>query len=89
MRVAQRPAWHPFGLTPASNDSPRFASDLAFLRQHTNVVVLGDRADGARIVVAPDYQGRVLTSTTGGANAPELRMDRPGGDRVGQDDSRT
>ena len=47
------------GLLQSPADSPRFASDLAFLRQHTKVVVLGRRTDGAQIVVAPDYQGRV------------------------------
>jgi hypothetical protein len=42
-----------------------FAGDLAFLRQHTQVVVLGD-GPGAQIVVAPSYQGRVMTSTADG-----------------------
>jgi hypothetical protein len=51
-----------------SSQSPTFASDLAFLKQHTTVVVLGE-ASGAQVVVAPDYQGRVLTSTTGGPDA--------------------
>jgi len=48
-----------------------FASDVQFLRQHTDIVVLGD-APGAQLVVAPEYQGRVLTSTTGGADAPSF-----------------
>ena len=60
------------GLTQPSNDSPRFAADLEFLRQHTTIVVLGRSADGPRIVVSPDYQGRVLTSTTGGSDAPSF-----------------
>jgi hypothetical protein len=46
-----------------------FASDLAFLEQHTKLVVLGS-APGARVAVAPEYQGRVMTSTTGGSEAP-------------------
>src|SRR4051794_30323025 len=50
---------------------PTFASDLAFLHQHTKVVVLG-QAGGAQVVVAPEYQGRVMTSTTGGADAPSF-----------------
>jgi hypothetical protein len=45
-----------------------FASDLAFLKQHTNVIVLTD-ASGAQLVVAPEYQGRVMTSTTGAPGA--------------------
>ncbi len=49
----------------------RFAADLAFLRQHSEIVVLGDDG-GARVAVAPAYQGRVMTSTTGGAGAPSF-----------------
>lgn len=42
-----------------------FKDDLAFLRQHTKVLVLG--ADGpAQVAVNPDLQGRVMTSTAGG-----------------------
>jgi hypothetical protein len=61
--VAQQP-------TPAST-SP-FASDLAFLRQHTEVVRLTDASGRAQVLVAPEYQGRVMTSTTGGADAPSF-----------------
>lgn len=49
----------------------RFDADLAFLRDHTSVIALGDPG-GAQIVVAPQYQGRVLTSTTGGDEAPSF-----------------
>jgi len=45
-----------------------FAGDLAFLQQHTKVVVLRNAA-GAQVVVAPEYQGRVMTSTAGGDGA--------------------
>jgi len=48
----------------------RFASDLDFLRQHTGVVVLTDQE--SQVVVAPAYQGRVMTSTTGGSDAPSF-----------------
>ena len=48
---------------------PGFDDDLAFLRQHTDVVVLGDPG-GARVAVVPAWQGRVATSTVGGADAP-------------------
>ena len=52
----------------------RFDADLAFLRDHTTVIVLSDPGDpgGAQVVVAPQYQGRVLTSTTGGDDAPSF-----------------
>jgi hypothetical protein len=54
----------------ASPLAPRatFDADLAFLRQHTKVVVLVDTS-GAQVVVAPEYQGRVMTSTTGAPGA--------------------
>ena len=48
-----------------------FASDLAFLRSHTSPLLLGE-APGPQIVVAPEYQGRVLTSTVGGESAPSF-----------------
>src|SRR5947199_9127317 len=48
---------------------PTFAADLAFLEQHSRVVVLGN-APGPQVVVAPEYQGRVMTSTTGERDAP-------------------
>jgi hypothetical protein len=49
-----------------------FGDDLAFLREHTDVVVLGDAKAGARVVVAPGYQGRVMTSTSGGETGPSF-----------------
>lgn len=49
----------------------RFASDLAFLQQHTPIVVLSD-GSGARVAVAPAYQGRVMTSTTGADGGPSF-----------------
>ena len=43
-----------------------FGYDLNFLRQyHKDIVVLGDSAT-AQIIIAPAYQGRVMTSTTEG-----------------------
>jgi hypothetical protein len=49
-----------------------FESDLAFLNQHTKVVVLGDARGAAKVAVAPVYQGRVMTSTTGGSDSPSF-----------------
>jgi hypothetical protein len=48
-----------------------FAADLAFLRDHTTLILLGAPGE-AQVAVAPDYQGRVLTSTTGGGDAPSF-----------------
>ncbi|NQT51302.1 hypothetical protein HQ576_04595, partial [bacterium] len=43
-----------------------FGDDLAFLKQHTDVVVLSDRAGNAQVAVVPLYQGRVMTTTATG-----------------------
>jgi hypothetical protein len=56
---------------PSTSMTVSFASDLSFLRAHTTVIVLED-GSGAQVVVAPEYQGRVLTSTTGGTDAPSF-----------------
>jgi hypothetical protein len=52
-------------MTPGS-----FGDDLQFLKRHSEVVVL--EAGPAQVVVAPAYQGRVLTSTSGGAAGPSF-----------------
>lgn len=44
-----------------------FRSDLAFLQQHTDTIVLGEPGHAA-LVLAPAYQGRVMTSTAGGVS---------------------
>src|SRR6185369_6466749 len=49
-----------------------FDADIAFLRQYTQVVVLADPSGSAQVAVAPAYQGRVMTSTTGGNDAPSF-----------------
>jgi uncharacterized protein DUF6786 len=49
-----------------------FESDLAFLNQHTKIVVLTGPRGAAKIAVAPVYQGRVMTSTTGGTDSPSF-----------------
>ncbi len=54
----------------ATKEKPKSASfgeDLAFLRQHTEVALLADKSGNAQVAVAPAYQGRVMTSTAGGA----------------------
>lgn len=66
---APQPA--PATQTPMPRPNP-FQSDLAFLRQNTEVIVLSDASGAAQVVVAPEYQGRVMTSTTGGVDAPSF-----------------
>ncbi|HET6899159.1 MAG TPA: DUF6786 family protein, partial [Vicinamibacteria bacterium] len=46
-----------------------FADEVAFLRKHTKVVVLTD-GQGMRVAVAPDLQGRVMTSSARGEAGP-------------------
>jgi hypothetical protein len=60
------------GGTPAGAAAAPFDSDLEFLRRHTSIVELADARRAARVAVAPAYQGRVMTSTTGGDGAPSF-----------------
>ena len=45
-----------------------FGDDVAFLREHTDIIVLSDAAGAAQVAVVPEYQGRVMTSTAAGAD---------------------
>ncbi|MFZ9920921.1 MAG: DUF6786 family protein, partial [Terrimicrobiaceae bacterium] len=56
----------------AANHSPTFGEDLAFLKKHTDILVLEIPGTGARVAVAPAYQGRVMTSTDGGDSGGSL-----------------
>lgn len=42
-----------------------FGDDAAFLKSHTELIVLSDKRGEAKVAVAPAYQGRVMTSTAG------------------------
>jgi hypothetical protein len=58
-------------MTPASpavaaSRPGSFADDLAFLQQHTSLIVLKSADGRAQVAVAPDYQGRVMTSSAEG-----------------------
>ena len=46
------------------NTPSNFGEDVAFLKKHTEVVVL--RQGDAAVAVAPAYQGRVMTSSANG-----------------------
>lgn len=48
----------------------QFEGDLAFLQKHTKVLVLGEPGGKAKIAVVPAWQGRIMTSTDGGAGDP-------------------
>jgi hypothetical protein len=43
-----------------------FGDDLAFLKKHTDVIVLSDETGDGQVTVMPQMQGRVMTSTAGG-----------------------
>jgi hypothetical protein len=49
-----------------SASAASFGEDVAFLKKHTDVIVLRDEAGTAQVAVAPAWQGRVMTSTAGG-----------------------
>ncbi|HUU11669.1 MAG TPA: DUF6786 family protein [Phycisphaerae bacterium] len=43
-----------------------FGDDLAFLKKHTDVIVLSEASSAAKVAVVPQYQGRVMTSSAEG-----------------------
>jgi len=49
-----------------------FGDDTAFLARHTRLIVLSDQAGKAKVALAPAWQGRVMTSTTGGDSGPSF-----------------
>ncbi len=53
-------------------DAITFGDDLAFLSKHTTPIVLADETHNAQVVVSPDYQGRVMTSTATGEDGPSF-----------------
>jgi hypothetical protein len=55
------------GLAAGHAVAATFGDDLTFLRKHTDVLVLSDPSGAAQVAVVPAYQGRVMTSTAGGA----------------------
>ncbi|HYG33303.1 MAG TPA: DUF6786 family protein, partial [Clostridia bacterium] len=47
-----------------------FGEDTAFLKRHTDVVVLSDKEGMAKVTLAPAWQGRVMTSTASSDAGP-------------------
>jgi hypothetical protein len=60
----------PLFLLGAIAQTGSFGGDVDFLKKHTEALVLG--IGDAKIAVAPAYQGRVMTSTTGGDGGPSF-----------------
>lgn len=48
----------------------QFADDVAFMKRHTSLVLLND--GHAAVALAPDYQGRVMTSTFDDKSGPSF-----------------
>jgi hypothetical protein len=49
-----------------------FGDDAAFLKSHTELIVLSDEKGQAKVAVAPGWQGRVMTSTAGADAGPSF-----------------
>lgn len=49
-----------------------FGDDLAFLKTHTQVIVLESPTGEVQAALCPAYQGRIMTSTASGATGPSL-----------------
>jgi hypothetical protein len=49
-----------------------FGDDAAFLKSHTDLIVLSDKKGLAKVAVAPAWQGRVMTSTAGADAGPSF-----------------
>ncbi len=47
------------------SEAATFREDVAFLRSHTEIIVLSDEKGLAKVAIAPGWQGRVMTSTAG------------------------
>jgi len=54
------------GKTPKAQEGNLFKDDVAFLKSHTNPIVLTGQDGLAQVAVNPDLQGRIMTSTAGG-----------------------
>jgi hypothetical protein len=65
-RSQERPSMTP--TSPKRPDGPpgSFGHDLAFLERHTALIVLKSEDGKAQVAVAPEYQGRVMTSSAEG-----------------------
>jgi len=54
------------GRSLPGDGSATFTQDVAFLNSHTPIKIITDPESGAKVALAPAWQGRVMTSTTGG-----------------------
>jgi hypothetical protein len=61
-----------------------FADDLAFLTQHTRITLLKSQDGRAQVAVAPEYQGRVMTSSAEGDSGQSFGYIHRAGIAVGK-----
>ena len=47
-------------------ESGTFGYDLSFLKKHIDPVILQDSSGESRVIISPEWQGRVMTSTARG-----------------------
>ena len=52
-------------VTTPRTSAASFGDDVAFLKSHTDVIVLSDKKGESKVAVVPAWQGRVMTSTAG------------------------
>ena len=50
----------------SSNVKTTFKNDLNFLREYTDILVLGENSQGGKVALSPALQGRVMTSSAKG-----------------------
>ncbi len=55
-----------YGAGKAETGTSTFGDDVAFLKRHTDVIVLSDASGKGRVAVLPALQGRAMTSTAAG-----------------------
>ncbi|HZL43727.1 MAG TPA: DUF6786 family protein [Verrucomicrobiae bacterium] len=53
-------------LAPRASAVGTFGDDTAFLKGHTDLIVLSDKTGAAKVAVVPAWQGRVMTSSSEG-----------------------
>jgi hypothetical protein len=78
-RPQEPPNMHPIESARPDGPPGSFGHDLAFLERHTALIVLKSEDGSAQVAVAPEYQGRVMTSSAEGQTGKSLGyVHRPG-----------
>src|ERR1700757_3975160 len=59
-------ALHGSDSNSSASSATGFGSDVAFLKNHGQVVILSDTTGKSKVAIAPGLQARVMTSTASG-----------------------